>query len=89
MFIGRAPGVYGSWEACNEQVLGYKHNRYRGSKTRQAGEEAYSKFVRKQAFNGVEVGKADHQFGWRNFIFFVQFIAIAVLWRWCAQCDDV
>ena len=32
--------------------------------------------------------KVDCQFGLKlkNFIIFAQFIAIAVLWRWCVRC---
>lgn len=72
--------VYNSWEACNQQVSWYSDNSHRGFKTRQAAEEAYSKFVREHACMKVEVDKVDHQFGLKNFIIFVQFIAIAVMW---------
>ena len=63
VFEGRIPGVYSSWEACNKQVSGYNDNNHKGGfKTRQAAEDAYSKYVHKHASN-VEVGKAPHHYG--------------------------
>ena len=99
MFIGEAPGVYSSWEEANAQLASYSNNNYRGFKTRQSAEQAYSDWVRKHEGSSVDSGKVggvkvegakvDHQFGLKlkNFIIFAQFIAIAVLWRWCARCD--
>ena len=69
VFHGRVIGVYSSWEACNEQVSGYKNNNHKWFKSRQEAEDAYSKFVQKQVCNSVEVGKMDRQFGLKNFIF--------------------
>ena len=41
----------------------YRNSSHRGFKSRQAAKDAYSKFVRKQACDNVEVGKVDRQFG--------------------------
>lgn len=79
MFVGRTPGVYSSWKACNQQVSAFLDGSQRGFKTRQAAEAAYAKFVREHAYSKVDVGKVDRQFGLKNFIIFVQFIAIALL----------
>ena len=98
MFIGEVSGVYSSWEEANAQVTSYSNNIYRGFKTRQAAEQAYSDWVRKHGGSSVDSGKVggvkvegakmDRQFGLelKNFIIFTQFIAIAVLWVWCARC---
>ena len=94
MFIGKAPGVYSSWEEASAQVASYSNSSHRGFKTRQAAEQAYSDWVRKHGGSSVDSGKVggvkvDRQFGLKleNFIIFAQFIAIAVLWCWCARCD--
>ncbi|KAM3391401.1 hypothetical protein ACQJBY_012844 [Aegilops geniculata] len=99
VFIGEVPGVYSSWEEANAQVASYSNNNYRGFKTRQAAEQAYSAWVRKHGGSSVdsakvgavkvEAAKVDRQFGLKlkNFIIFAQFVTIAVLWRWCARCD--
>mgnify|MGYP005822819603 CR=1 FL=1 len=99
MFIGEALGVYSSWEEANAQVASYSNSSYRGFKTRQAAEQAYSAWVRKHGGSSVDSGKVggvkvegakvDRQFGLKlkNFIIFAQFIAIVVMWRWCARCD--
>ena len=99
MFIGKAPGVYSSWEEASVQVASYSNSSHRGFKTRQATEQAYSNSVRKHEGSSVDNGKVggikvegakvDRQFGLKlmNFIIFAQFIAIAVLWRWCGRCD--
>ena len=93
MFIGKAPGVYCSWEEASAQVLLYSNISHRGFKTRQAAEQVYSEWVRKHGISvdSRKVGgvKVDRQFGLKlkNFIIFAQFIAIAVLWRWCSRCD--
>ena len=83
MFIGKAPGVYSSWEEANAQVASYSNSSHRGFKTRQAAEQAYSDWVRKHGGNSVDSGKVggvkvDRQFGLKlkNFIIFAQFIAI-------------
>ena len=90
VFEFRVPGVYSSWEAWNKQVSGYNDSNHRGGfKTRQAAEDAYSKYVREHSCSMVEVGKVDQLLGLKNFIIFVQFILIAVLWSWCARCDRV
>ncbi|EMS60747.1 hypothetical protein TRIUR3_29742 [Triticum urartu] len=92
MFIGKVPGVYSSWEEASAQVASYSNSTHRGFKTRQAAEQAYSEWVRKHdsSVDSGKVGvvKVDRQFGLKlkNFIIFAQFIAIAVLWRWCARC---
>ena len=99
MFIGKAPGIYSSWEEAGAQVASYSNNSHRGFKTRQAAEQAYSAWVRKHGGSRVDSGnvegvkvegaKVDRQFGLKleNFIIFTQFIVIAVLWRWCVRCD--
>ena len=98
MFIGEVPEVYSSWEEANAQVASYSNNTHRGFKTRQAAEQACSDWVRKHGGSSVDSGmvggvkvegvKVDRQFGLKlkNCIIFAQFIAIAVLWRWCARC---
>ena len=92
MFIGEVPGVYSSWEEANAQVASYSNSNYRGFKTRQTTEQAYSEWMQKHgsSVDSREVGgvKVDRQFGLKlkNFIMFPQFIAIAVLWHWCARC---
>ena len=55
----------------------------------QVAEDAYFKYVQEHSCSKVEVGKVDRPLGLKNFIIFVQFIVIAVLWRWCAQCERV
>ena len=93
MFIGKVPGICSSWEEASAQVASYSNNSHRGFKTRQAAEQAYSELVRKHVntVDSRKVGgvKVDRQFGLKlkNFIIFVQFIVIAVLWRWCVRCD--
>ena len=99
MFIGEVLGVYSSWEEANAQVASYSNCNYRGFKTRQAAEQAYSAWVRKHGGSSVdsaqvgavkvEAAKVDRQFSLKlkNFIIFAQFVTIAVLWRWCACCD--
>ncbi|XP_044367625.1 serine/arginine repetitive matrix protein 3-like [Triticum aestivum] len=56
VFIGKAPGVYSSWEETNAQVASYSNNSYRGFKTRQAAEQAYSAWVRKHGGSRVDSG---------------------------------
>ena len=77
MFIGKAPGVYSSWEEVSAQVASYSNNIHRGLKTRQAAEQAYSDWVRKHGGSSVDSGKVggakvDRQFGLKlkNFIIF-------------------
>ena len=93
MFISKVPGVYCSWEEANAQVASYSNNIYRGFKTRQVAEQAYSDCLGKHGGSSVDSGKVggvkvDRRFGLKlkNFIIFAQFITIAVLWRWCARC---
>ena len=73
MFIGKAPGVYSSWETCNIQVSGCNDsNHIGGFKTRHATEDAYSKYVQEHSCSKVEVGKkVDRPLGLKNFIIFV------------------
>ena len=99
MFIGKATGVYSSWEEASAQVASYSNSSHRGFKTRQAAEQAYSNWMLKHGGDSVDSGKVrgvkvegakvDRHFGLKlkNFIIFAQFIAIVVLWRWCARCD--
>jgi viroplasmin and RNaseH domain-containing protein len=98
VFIGKAPGVYSSWEEASAQVASYSNISHRGFKTRQAAEQAYSNWVRKHGDSSVDSGKVggvkvegakvDRQFGLKlKNIIFAQFIDIAVLWRWCVWCD--
>ncbi|KAE8773444.1 Translational activator GCN1 [Hordeum vulgare] len=91
VFIGKAPGVFSSWEEANAQVASYSNKSHGGSKTRQAAEQVYSVWVRKHEGSSVDSGKvggfkvegatADRQLGLKlkNFIIFAQFIAIDVL----------
>ncbi|KAE8794498.1 Translational activator GCN1 [Hordeum vulgare] len=98
VFIGKAPGVYSSWEEASAQVASYSNSSHRGFTTKKAAEQAYSDWVRKHGGSNVDSGKVggvkvegattDRQLGLKlkNFIIFVLFIAIVVLWRWCARC---
>ncbi|KAE8778442.1 Translational activator GCN1 [Hordeum vulgare] len=98
MFIGKTSGVYSSWEEATAQVASYSNSNHRGFKTRETAEQAYSDWVRKHGGSSVDSGKVggvkvegattDRQLGLKlkNFIIFAQFIAIVVLWRWCARC---
>ncbi|VAI60253.1 unnamed protein product [Triticum turgidum subsp. durum] len=45
VFIDEVPGVYSSWQEANAQVASYSNCNYRGFKTRQAAEQAYSAWV--------------------------------------------
>ncbi|KAE8783051.1 Translational activator GCN1 [Hordeum vulgare] len=93
VFIGKAPEVYSSWEEASAQVAPYSNSSHRGFKTRQAAEQAYSDWVRKHGGSSADSGKvggvkvkgatADRHLGLKlkNFIIFVQFIDVAVLWR--------
>ncbi|VAH89933.1 unnamed protein product [Triticum turgidum subsp. durum] len=91
VFVGKVPGVYSSWEEVSAQVASYSNSTHRGFKTRQA-EQAYSDWVRMHgsSVDSRKVGgvKVDRHFGLKlkNFIIFAQFIAVVVLWRWCARC---
>ncbi|KAE8780450.1 Protein MOR1 [Hordeum vulgare] len=90
VFEGRVPRVSSSWEACNKQVSGYCNNNHGGGfQTRQAEEDAYSKYVQEQSCSKVAVGKVDRPLGLKNFIISIQFIIIAVLWHWCAKWECV
>ena len=92
MFIGKAPGVYSSWEEASAQVALYSNSSHRRFKTRQAAEQAYSDWVRKHGstVDSRKVGgvKVDRQFGLKlkNFIVFAEFTDIVVLSRWCSGC---
>ncbi|GGD51154.1 ribonuclease H1 domain-containing protein [Muriicola marianensis] len=39
---GKAPGIYGSWEECKEQISGIKGAQYMGFPSRKDAEEAYN-----------------------------------------------
>ncbi|KAE8785960.1 Translational activator GCN1 [Hordeum vulgare] len=94
VFIGKAPGVYSSWNEASAQVALYNNSSHRGFKTRQTAVQTYSDWARKPGDNSVdsckvggvkvEGGTTDRQLGLKlkNFIIFAQFIAIAVPWRW-------
>ncbi|MCC6761901.1 MAG: ribonuclease H family protein [Chitinophagaceae bacterium] len=37
---GKEPGIYGSWEACEQQIKGFSGAKYKGFKTRELAEKA-------------------------------------------------
>jgi viroplasmin and RNaseH domain-containing protein len=85
VYLGRYPGVYGSYQTCHEQVTGYQKNCYKGFKTREEAEDDYSKFILKEKSNH-EVAKGAGQIGLsglKNLIIFVQFVVIVVLLLSC------
>ena len=57
VFIGKAPGVYSSWEEASAQVASYSNSSHREFKTRQGAEQAYSNWVRKHGSSSVDSGK--------------------------------
>ncbi|KAJ1424200.1 Ribosomal protein L9/RNase H1, N-terminal [Sesbania bispinosa] len=44
VFVGRQPGVYGSWEECESQVLGYKGNKHQSFKTLEEAQLAWMRY---------------------------------------------
>ncbi|KAE8802777.1 Kelch-like protein 5 [Hordeum vulgare] len=72
----KAQGVGQSGMRCSKG--GYNNQSHKGYKTRQATKDAYSKYVLEQGCIKVEIVKVDRPFGLKNFIIFVQFMAIAV-----------
>lgn len=44
VFVGRIPGVYGSWAECQRQVIRYPGNSYQSYSTREEAEEAFEAF---------------------------------------------
>lgn len=57
MFLGRVPGIYGSWSECQRQVIGFPRNSYQSYPTRAEAEEVFQAFHRAQGaicVTGVE-----------------------------------
>ncbi|KAK9205450.1 hypothetical protein WN943_015717 [Citrus x changshan-huyou] len=57
VFLGRVPGIYGSWSECQRQVIGFPRNSYQSYPTRAEAEEAFQAFHRAQGaicVTGVE-----------------------------------
>jgi len=55
---GRRPGVYETWESCEEQVKGYKGAEYKSYKTLEEAAEAYKSgpgatFIREELGQGL------------------------------------
>lgn len=48
IFRGKCPGVYDNWAACNDQVLNYEENSYKGYNTKEEAMEAYVRFMQSQ-----------------------------------------
>ncbi|KAK9232793.1 hypothetical protein WN943_023041 [Citrus x changshan-huyou] len=48
VFVGRIPGVYGSWAECQRQVIRYPGNSYQSYSTREEAEEAFEAFRRSE-----------------------------------------
>lgn len=44
VFVGRKPGVYSFWPACNEQVLRYQGNVYKGYETFEEAIAAFNEY---------------------------------------------
>ena len=80
MYRGRVPGVYNSWQTCQEQVTCYIDNSFKGFKTRKEALDSNSKFLLKQKIN-IEVCRSPHfgVRGMKNFFMDVQYIVIVVL----------
>ncbi|KAJ1431091.1 Ribosomal protein L9/RNase H1, N-terminal [Sesbania bispinosa] len=49
VFHGRQPGIYGSWEECEIQVLGYSGNKHKSFKTLEEAQIAWSKHCKKMS----------------------------------------
>ncbi|KAG6808915.1 hypothetical protein H0H92_002383 [Tricholoma furcatifolium] len=43
VFKGRRPGVYETWDACEDQITGFKHNSFRGYPTLQQAQDAWNR----------------------------------------------
>lgn len=48
---GRKPGIYTSWEACQEQIKGFQDAQFKSFKNKQAAEIAFSRPYEKVDFN--------------------------------------
>ena len=45
MFRGRVRGIYNSWRVCQDQVIGYSNNSYRGYETLEEAQQEYLTFL--------------------------------------------
>ncbi|KAJ1419745.1 Ribosomal protein L9/RNase H1, N-terminal [Sesbania bispinosa] len=52
VFVGRQPGVYGSWEECESQILGYKGNKHLSFRSLEEAHVAWMRYCEKE--NGFE-----------------------------------
>ncbi len=48
---GRKPGIYSSWDECQQQIKGFQDAQYKSFKTKQAAEIAFSRPYEKVDFN--------------------------------------
>ncbi|KAH9698471.1 protein FAR1-RELATED SEQUENCE 5 [Citrus sinensis] len=58
IFVGRIPGVYGSWAECQRQVIRFSGNSYQSYSTREEAEEAFEAFRRSEVeiiLSGLEL----------------------------------
>ncbi|KAJ1442558.1 Ribosomal protein L9/RNase H1, N-terminal [Sesbania bispinosa] len=44
VFVGRQPGIYGSWEECESQVLGYSGNKHQSFKSLEEAHVAWMRY---------------------------------------------
>ncbi len=56
---GKKPGVYPSWEACQEQIKGVKGAQYMGFPTRKAAEDAFSSSYREAVNRKKQMAAGD------------------------------
>ena len=66
VWIGLNPGVYDSWEACRQQVEGWKGAVYKGFATREEAEEAINRYrdqLREEHLNALKKGTYDFAIG--------------------------
>ena len=58
VFVGRIPGVYGSWAKCQRQVIQFSGNSYQSYSTREEAEEAFEAFRHSEVeifFSGLQL----------------------------------
>ena len=54
VYRGRSPGVYNSWQSCQEQVAGFSNNSYQGFETLQEAQANYMNYL-----NTIPLGDQD------------------------------
>jgi viroplasmin and RNaseH domain-containing protein len=45
VYRGKQSGVYDSWAKCNEQVVGFKKNSYKGFKTKEEADASFLEYM--------------------------------------------